>query len=45
MGGGCGGSSVTPHRILRLCVDFAQEVSVGREHDLLDLRAVVWAWK
>ena len=41
----CGGSHATPRLILRLYVDYAQEVSVEREHDPLGMRVVAWAWE
>ena len=42
LGGCCGCSLATPCLFLGFYVDYAQEVSVGREHDLHDLRVVAW---
>lgn len=33
------------HLILALHIDYAQKLSVGREHDILDLLVVAWAWE
>lgn len=45
VGGCCCASHATSGLILRLYVDYAEEVSVGREHDPFDQRVVAWVWE